>query len=902
MQAKNHEKWPIDDRDGVSSEQSPPRDTPDSGDLSCPYEQNTVLNPQTDQTDSAAPRNSDRGLDEQIAMILQRLDSLDERVRQFEMARAAPEPARLVQTVPTPAEAPRPAESAPLQKPAQARTVPAKQLPQPAPASAKPPVLVSRGKPVDLEKLIGRHILAWVGGLSLLLGAVFFLSLAFSRGWIGPSERVVIGLAFGTMMILGGAWFFERQQAAFGHVLLAVGLGIVSLSLFAATPQMYDFVPVEAALAGVLISAAVATVVAIRANSQVVAAYGLIAALAAPPLMGADPTGTTIAYVSAILVGTTSIALYRTWRWLPALAFLLSAPQLADWVLSNPQLIVALSAIAGFWFLHILAAGGEEFRIRRNRLSITSTTLLVANATFLVWAGFEILQGEAAAWRGLFLVVVALAHMSIGGYFLWEEGDRHPFGMLAFGTGIAALTIAIPVQLGGPWVPIAWAAQAVALAWVYVERRHGYSGLVAIALTSLSIGHLVTIEYPLDQIETWQGSAYPFFNASGGTLAFILGALVVAGYLLRGNRSRVTVGTIGALLIIYAAPFELSGVWLLTAWSAVFVAVVGLWRSFPQEFEIGAKGAEFPSPLLLPMIISSSLALGHLILVDVPIDAVTWQLPEIPFWTREAFAAGVVITASLLAGFIAGTTPARRAGVIGAALVAAYLMPFQLGDPATVVAWATLALLLGIVSQWDSDGLSTYLPAAAGLLMIGIGLAVVNVAPPGRLFVDATSQIDHPFLWSGATAALGALAIVLVIGFWMYQQHDTARWLALASAILAVYLISIGVVDQFQSRLGGPTELEELQKQAQVALSILWAILGGTAFVSGVVRDVMSARVFGLSLLALTTAKVFLYDMASLDAAYRVLSFIGLGILLLLSAYAYQRMTPGGGGTRKAAA
>jgi uncharacterized membrane protein len=32
--------------------------------------------------------------------------------------------------------------------------------------------------------------------------------------------------------------------------------------------------------------------------------------------------------------------------------------------------------------------------------------------------------------------------------------------------------------------------------------------------------------------------------------------------------------------------------------------------------------------------------------------------------------------------------------------------------------------------------------------------------------------------------------------------------------------------------------------------------------------------------------------MASLDASYRVLSFIGLGILLLGSSYVYQRLAP----------
>ena len=46
----------------------------------------------------------------------------------------------------------------------------------------------------DIEERMAGRALAWVGGLALVLGAIFFLSLAFSRGWIGEEGRVVIGL------------------------------------------------------------------------------------------------------------------------------------------------------------------------------------------------------------------------------------------------------------------------------------------------------------------------------------------------------------------------------------------------------------------------------------------------------------------------------------------------------------------------------------------------------------------------------------------------------------------------------------------------------------------------------------------------------------------------------------
>ena len=40
----------------------------------------------------------------------------------------------------------------------------------------------------------------------------------------------------------------------------------------------------------------------------------------------------------------------------------------------------------------------------------------------------------------------------------------------------------------------------------------------------------------------------------------------------------------------------------------------------------------------------------------------------------------------------------------------------------------------------------------------------------------------------------------------------------------------------------------------------------------------------------MTIGKVFLYDMASLDSLYRVGSLIGLGLLLLSGAFAWQQV------------
>jgi uncharacterized membrane protein len=80
--------------------------------------------------------------------------------------------------------------------------------------------------------------------------------------------------------------------------------------------------------------------------------------------------------------------------------------------------------------------------------------------------------------------------------------------------------------------------------------------------------------------------------------------------------------------------------------------------------------------------------------------------------------------------------------------------------------------------------------------------------------------------------------------------------------------------------------------QGQLQLSTLWAVTGVVVLLAGLRRDVRALRVPALALLGLTTAKVFLFDLATLSAGYRVGSFIAVGVLLLVGSFAYARLRP----------
>ncbi len=59
--------------------------------------------------------------------------------------------------------------------------------------------------------------------------------------------------------------------------------------------------------------------------------------------------------------------------------------------------------------------------------------------------------------------------------------------------------------------------------------------------------------------------------------------------------------------------------------------------------------------------------------------------------------------------------------------------------------------------------------------------------------------------------------------------------------------------------------------------------------VVGMIKQWRPVRLYALALLAIPIGKVFVYDVFTLKQLYRIIAFIGLGVLLLASAYLYQR-------------
>ena len=214
-----------------------------------------------------------------MSALADRVTGLERRIAELETRLAAWAPDRQQATAPSTASAVVAAAIRTAQ-PATALTAATPLVATPPPGATAPPLAARLTPPppprsrslAELEEQLSSRLLAWVGGIALVLGAMFFLSLAFSRGWIGPEARVLIGLVGGTAALLSGAWLFERGNRTPATVLTGVGVGTGALALFAAS-RLYGLIPIEVALLAFLIVALATTEIALRANSQAVAAF-----------------------------------------------------------------------------------------------------------------------------------------------------------------------------------------------------------------------------------------------------------------------------------------------------------------------------------------------------------------------------------------------------------------------------------------------------------------------------------------------------------------------------------------------------------------------------------------------------------------------------------------------------
>jgi uncharacterized membrane protein len=290
--------------------------------------------------------------------------------------------------------------------------------------------------------------------------------------------------------------------------------------------------------------------------------------------------------------------------------------------------------------------------------------------------------------------------------------------------------------------------------------------------------------------------------------------------------------------------------------------------------------------VLLPM---ANAALGFLAFYGLfDSSGADWAGP----WLAVAFAAFYLLMLRLPVGGALRESP----GVLGDLHLTAVVVFLTIAIPLKAHGrWLTVGWLVeGAALLWMSMRLSSTLLRVLSLLCLVLGLSALIVAnPPAAV----TPIFNHRF----ATYCIGIAVFAFVAWLAKSQMERKAEgselWATLAAvaALIINALILIAVCLEIHSYWwyvkwrGDWTLMHDYHMYAQFTYSAFFMLFGVALLAIGFWRNSAFVRWQALVLLAVSIGKVFLVDVSELSQGYRIVSFLGLGALLLAVSFVYQR-------------
>jgi uncharacterized membrane protein len=134
------------------------------------------------------------------------------------------------------------------------------------------------------------------------------------------------------------------------------------------------------------------------------------------------------------------------------------------------------------------------------------------------------------------------------------------------------------------------------------------------------------------------------------------------------------------------------------------------------------------------------------------------------------------------------------------------------------------------------------------------------------------------------------LPAVLAITLALIERTTRPISYRIAATITAVTLALFYLTLEVRRLFHGPILAGPISDAEQYAYSTVWLAFGIVLLAVGFYLRSQPARLPALAVIALTIAKVFIVDTASISGIYRALSVIGLGVVLLGIGWVYQHV------------
>jgi uncharacterized membrane protein len=178
----------------------------------------------------------------------------------------------------------------------------------------------------------------------------------------------------------------------------------------------------------------------------------------------------------------------------------------------------------------------------------------------------------------------------------------------------------------------------------------------------------------------------------------------------------------------------------------------------------------------------------------------------------------------------------------------------------------------------------------AGLILVAVATAQVVGLDMARPPIDELILLNPR-----AFCSLYVISLLYALSVAHCRYHrqpggrpDTAVALALVANVLTLLFVTSEISAYWNDHAGvRPSRATFLSMQA--SFSIVWALYATLLVIAGFRRRYPQIRYLAIAVFTFTIGKVFMVDLSQMDAVYRVLSVVGLGVALLITSYFYQR-------------
>ena len=424
----------------------------------------------------------------------------------------------------------------------------------------RPPTIPFGGIRIDWELVIGLNWLAIIGAVALALGVGFFLRLAFENDWIGETGRIILGLVVG-LLLLAIAEYAQRHYPVWAQAVTGGGIAILYFSIYAAFGfyELIDPLPAFLFLALVVL---LSGLLALRHESLVIALLGILGAFVTPVLLGQDlhDARLLLAYILVVDIGILGVSTFRNWRWFNLIGLLGSYGLFALWLEQIPagDLLLAQVGLSGIFLVFVGATTLFHVIWRRapGRFDMALMTLnamaFYGNTFGLLWETYEI-------WFGLITLALSLFYGLVGYAAKRRPGAPPEVVLFSLAIALIFLTVAVPLQLTGTWITVAWAAEGAVLVWVGFVLRSWPTRAFALGVFAITSFRLLVLDTPVETVgfQLLLNERFPTFTVA-------IAAFYIAAFLYRRQRNRLKEWEVNVALLLVGVA-NVFTLWVLSA-------------------------------------------------------------------------------------------------------------------------------------------------------------------------------------------------------------------------------------------------------------------------------------------------------------------------------------------------